>query len=240
MKTTRFVLALILACAVAPAHSQQQPVIGLITKTETNPFFVKMREGATEAAKAKGAKLMTAAGKFDGDNAEPGHRDREHDGRGRQGDPDHAQRHEGHRPGDQEGARRRRAGDCARHADRPAGRDRCALRDRQLQGRAADRPVCQGCHGRQAREDRHARSRPRRHRRQAASRRFPAGLTGSRTATRSIVCSADTRAIRRKVRRRWRTVSRERRTSTLSTRSTSRLPRARIARSEPPDRRRTS
>ena len=68
MKTTRFVLALILACAVAPAHSQQQPVIGLITKTETNPFFVKMREGATETAKAKGARLMTAAGRFDGDN----------------------------------------------------------------------------------------------------------------------------------------------------------------------------
>ena len=67
-KTTRFVLALILACAVAPAHSQQQPVIGLITKTETNPFFVKMREGATETAKATGAKLMTAAGRFDGDN----------------------------------------------------------------------------------------------------------------------------------------------------------------------------
>jgi fructose transport system substrate-binding protein len=69
MQTTRFVLALILACAVASAHSQQQPVIGLITKTETNPFFVKMREGATEAAKAKGARLMTAAGRFDGDNA---------------------------------------------------------------------------------------------------------------------------------------------------------------------------
>jgi fructose transport system substrate-binding protein len=69
MQTTRAVLTLILACASAPAHSQQQPVIGLITKTETNPFFVKMREGATEAAKAKGAKLMTAAGRFDGDNA---------------------------------------------------------------------------------------------------------------------------------------------------------------------------
>jgi fructose transport system substrate-binding protein len=46
-----------------------QPIIGLITKTETNPFFVKMKEGATEAAKAKGAKLLSAAGKADGDNA---------------------------------------------------------------------------------------------------------------------------------------------------------------------------
>ena len=69
MHTTRAVLTLILACAVTPALPQTPPVIGLITKTETNPFFVKMREGATEAAKAKGARLMTAAGRFDGDNA---------------------------------------------------------------------------------------------------------------------------------------------------------------------------
>ncbi|RQP24582.1 sugar ABC transporter substrate-binding protein [Piscinibacter terrae] len=47
----------------------EQPVIGLITKTETNPFFVKMKEGAQQAAQAKGAKLLTAAGKSDGDNA---------------------------------------------------------------------------------------------------------------------------------------------------------------------------
>ena len=46
-----------------------QVIIGLITKTETNPFFVKMKEGAQKEADAKGAKLLTAAGKFDGDNA---------------------------------------------------------------------------------------------------------------------------------------------------------------------------
>ncbi|MEW6420614.1 MAG: sugar ABC transporter substrate-binding protein [Deinococcota bacterium] len=46
-----------------------QPVIGLITKTETNPFFVKMKEGAQKQANALGAKLLTAAGKADGDNA---------------------------------------------------------------------------------------------------------------------------------------------------------------------------
>jgi len=46
-----------------------QVIVGLITKTETNPFFVKMKEGAEKEAQAKGAKLMTAAGKFDGDNA---------------------------------------------------------------------------------------------------------------------------------------------------------------------------
>src|SRR6266542_4336235 len=43
--------------------------VGLITKTETNPFFVKMKQGAEKEAQAKGAKLMTAAGRFDGDNA---------------------------------------------------------------------------------------------------------------------------------------------------------------------------
>ena len=51
------------------AAAADQPVIGLITKTETNPFFVKMKEGATEAAKARGAKLLSGSGKADGDNA---------------------------------------------------------------------------------------------------------------------------------------------------------------------------
>src|SRR4051812_31122857 len=43
--------------------------VGLITKTDTNPFFVKMKEGAEKAAKEEGVQLSTAAGKFDGDNA---------------------------------------------------------------------------------------------------------------------------------------------------------------------------
>ncbi len=60
---------LITLAAGSIAVAQTQPVIGLITKTETNPFFVKMKEGAAEAAKAKGAKLLTGAGKTDGDNA---------------------------------------------------------------------------------------------------------------------------------------------------------------------------
>ena len=51
------------------AVAADQPVIGLITKTDTNPFFVKMKEGAQAAATAKGAKLLSAAGKADGDNA---------------------------------------------------------------------------------------------------------------------------------------------------------------------------
>jgi len=55
--------------AVTLAFAADQPVIGLITKTETNPFFVKMKEGATQEATAKGAKLLSGAGKADGDNA---------------------------------------------------------------------------------------------------------------------------------------------------------------------------
>lgn len=57
-----------LACGLAQAQTSE-PVIGLITKTETNPFFVKMKEGATAEAKKLGAKLVSAAGKTDGDNA---------------------------------------------------------------------------------------------------------------------------------------------------------------------------
>jgi fructose transport system substrate-binding protein len=43
--------------------------IGLITKTETNPFFVKMKEAAQKAAKQNNVDLITASGKFDTDNA---------------------------------------------------------------------------------------------------------------------------------------------------------------------------
>jgi fructose transport system substrate-binding protein len=42
--------------------------VGLITKTETNPFFVKMKEGAQAAAQSSGADLQSFAGKKDGDN----------------------------------------------------------------------------------------------------------------------------------------------------------------------------
>ena len=36
--------------ATGAAVAADQVVIGLITKTETNPFFVKMKEGADAAA----------------------------------------------------------------------------------------------------------------------------------------------------------------------------------------------
>jgi fructose transport system substrate-binding protein len=43
-------------------------LVGLITKTDTNPFFVKMKEGAQAAADKAGVKLQSFAGKQDGDN----------------------------------------------------------------------------------------------------------------------------------------------------------------------------
>jgi fructose transport system substrate-binding protein len=45
-----------------------KPIVGLITKTDTNPFFVKMKEGAQKAAGEQGVTLQTFAGKEDGDN----------------------------------------------------------------------------------------------------------------------------------------------------------------------------
>jgi fructose transport system substrate-binding protein len=51
------------------ASKDEEVTIGLITKTESNPFFVKMKEGAEAAAKEHNVKLLTASGKFDTDNA---------------------------------------------------------------------------------------------------------------------------------------------------------------------------
>src|SRR3954463_12599724 len=42
-------------------------MVGLITKTETNPFFVKMKEAAQKEAAKDNADLTTASGKFDTD-----------------------------------------------------------------------------------------------------------------------------------------------------------------------------
>jgi fructose transport system substrate-binding protein len=51
------------------AKKDEQVTIGLITKTETNPFFVKMKEGAQAQAKKDNVKLLTGSGKSDTDNA---------------------------------------------------------------------------------------------------------------------------------------------------------------------------
>jgi fructose transport system substrate-binding protein len=55
------------ALSAAPA-SAQDILACLITKTDTNPFFVKMREGAEEKAAELGMTLKSYAGRIDGDN----------------------------------------------------------------------------------------------------------------------------------------------------------------------------
>src|SRR5207253_2372146 len=60
-------VAVLVAGTAGPARAADV-FIGLITKTDSNPFFVKMREGADATAKKVGARVQSFAGKFDGDN----------------------------------------------------------------------------------------------------------------------------------------------------------------------------
>jgi len=62
------VAAVTMAGLLAGTSAYAADVVGLITKTEGNPFFVKMREGAQAKATELGLDLRTFAGKFDGDN----------------------------------------------------------------------------------------------------------------------------------------------------------------------------
>ncbi len=59
-----------LALGVTGIGTAQAQNIGacLITKTDTNPFFVKMKEGATAKANELGITLKSYAGKIDGDS----------------------------------------------------------------------------------------------------------------------------------------------------------------------------
>ncbi|NEB77413.1 sugar ABC transporter substrate-binding protein [Streptomyces sp. SID14478] len=71
----------VLACALAGCTSTKsgsddkgngstsgKPVIGLVTKTNSNPYFVKLREAAKSEAARRDGRLIALAGKFDGDN----------------------------------------------------------------------------------------------------------------------------------------------------------------------------
>lgn len=70
MKNSTAALALTtLAFAASSIFAADNVVIGLITKTDTNPFFVKMKEGAELEAHKQRVKVISAAGKTDGDNA---------------------------------------------------------------------------------------------------------------------------------------------------------------------------
>jgi len=62
--------AAIVAAASATTGSKTATIkVGLITKDVTNPFFVKMKQGATAQARKLGAQLKYAAGKSSSDNA---------------------------------------------------------------------------------------------------------------------------------------------------------------------------
>ncbi len=57
-----------LVLAACSGGNDGRPIIGLITKTDTNPFFVTMKKGAQEQATKDGIDLRTFAGRIDGDN----------------------------------------------------------------------------------------------------------------------------------------------------------------------------
>ncbi|AWY02303.1 sugar ABC transporter [Marinomonas primoryensis] len=59
---------LVAAGTLSTVAIAETPIIGLITKTNTNPFFVKMKEGAQQKAEELGVELRTFAGRYDGDN----------------------------------------------------------------------------------------------------------------------------------------------------------------------------
>lgn len=60
--------ALALGVAFSSPATAAETTACLITKTDTNPFFVKMKEGAEAKAKELGVTLKAYAGKIDGDS----------------------------------------------------------------------------------------------------------------------------------------------------------------------------
>ena len=62
--------AAVLSLGVGACGGDDEEItVGLITKQEENPFFVKIREVAEETADETDVELLTAAGKSDVDNA---------------------------------------------------------------------------------------------------------------------------------------------------------------------------
>ncbi|WP_175411627.1 substrate-binding domain-containing protein [Streptomyces sp. TRM64462] len=77
VRSTAFVLAatclaMTAACTSeksgSGATSSDEIAIGLVTKTNSNPYFVALRESAQAESERRGVKLIALAGKFDGDN----------------------------------------------------------------------------------------------------------------------------------------------------------------------------
>lgn len=65
---SRLLAAAALSALLAGPVAAEGIIAGLVTKTDTNPFFVKMREGAAARAAEAGIELRTYAGRYDGDN----------------------------------------------------------------------------------------------------------------------------------------------------------------------------
>lgn len=74
MKSTQLIGAalaagsLVLGLTACSGSSSNNVKVGLITKTDSNPYFVKLREAAKAQADKDGAELIAVAGAFDGDN----------------------------------------------------------------------------------------------------------------------------------------------------------------------------
>jgi fructose transport system substrate-binding protein len=69
MKLKTFALSSAAALALMAGSASAADLACLITKNNTNPFFVKMKEGAEAAAKAAGLEFQAYAGEKDGDAA---------------------------------------------------------------------------------------------------------------------------------------------------------------------------
>ena len=69
MKFTIATLSSVAFLALAAGSAQAADLACLITKNNTNPFFVKMKEGAEKAAKDAGLDFQAYAGEKDGDAA---------------------------------------------------------------------------------------------------------------------------------------------------------------------------
>lgn len=61
-------LGVAMAIGTGAASAQDKVSACLVTKTDINPFFVKMKEGATAKAEELGVELSTYAGRVDGDH----------------------------------------------------------------------------------------------------------------------------------------------------------------------------
>jgi fructose transport system substrate-binding protein len=67
------IATLAVGCTSTKSGSDESPgaggtKIGLVTKTDSNPYFVALRDAAKGEAEKHGAELVALAGKFDGDN----------------------------------------------------------------------------------------------------------------------------------------------------------------------------